>query len=43
MVKRVEKTDAEWKEKLTPEQFRVCRGKNTEPLAKVFNSAELSL
>jgi len=31
MVKRVEKTDAEWKEKLTPEQFRVCRGKNTEP------------
>jgi len=31
MVKRVEKTDAEWKEQLTPEQFRICRRKDTEP------------
>jgi peptide-methionine (R)-S-oxide reductase len=23
-------TDEEWKEKLTPEQFRICRGKGTE-------------
>jgi peptide-methionine (R)-S-oxide reductase len=25
------KTEQEWKEKLTPEQFRVCRQKGTEP------------
>jgi len=25
------KTDAEWREKLTPEQFRICRLKGTEP------------
>jgi len=28
--KRVEKTDAEWKELLTPEQFRITRLKGTE-------------
>ena len=31
MADRVEKTDAEWREKLTPEQYEVCRGKGTEP------------
>jgi len=31
MVERVEKTDTEWNEQLTPEQFRVCRKKDTEP------------
>jgi peptide-methionine (R)-S-oxide reductase len=29
--RRVEKTDAEWKELLTPEQFRITRKKSTEP------------
>lgn len=29
--RRVEKTDAEWKELLTPEQFRITRLKGTEP------------
>lgn len=28
--KRVEKTEAEWREKLTPEQFRITRQKGTE-------------
>jgi len=31
MVERIEKMDAEWNEQLTPEQFRVCRKKDTEP------------
>jgi len=30
-VKKVEKTDSEWRETLTPEQYRVCREKGTEP------------
>lgn len=29
--KRVEKTDAEWKTILTPEQYRIARRKGTEP------------
>ena len=27
---RVERTDEEWKERLTPEQYRIARGKGTE-------------
>ena len=30
-VKKIEKTDAEWRKELTPEQYRVCREKGTEP------------
>ena len=31
MADRIEKTDAEWREQLTPEQYRVMRQKGTEP------------
>ena len=31
MADRIEKTDAEWREQLTPEQYEVCRKKGTEP------------
>ena len=29
--RRIEKSDTEWAAELTTEQFRVCRGKETEP------------
>jgi len=30
MKEKIEKTDQEWKQELTPEQFHVCREKGTE-------------
>jgi len=30
MADQIKKTDAEWREQLTPEQFQVCRQKGTE-------------
>lgn len=31
MTDQIKKTDAEWRELLTPEQYRVCRQQGTEP------------
>jgi peptide-methionine (R)-S-oxide reductase len=31
MVPKIEKSEAEWREALSPEQYRVCREKGTEP------------
>jgi peptide-methionine (R)-S-oxide reductase len=31
MVEKIKKSDAEWQQELTPEQYRVCRMHGTEP------------
>ena len=31
MTEKFQKSDSEWKEKLTEEQFKICRKKGTEP------------
>ena len=31
MSEKFSKTDGEWKEQLSPEEYSICRKKNTEP------------
>ncbi len=41
MVRRVEKTDAEWRDELTPEQYEVCRQRGTEqPFTGKYDSCK---
>ncbi len=42
MKNKIQKTEDEWKKELTPEQYKVCRMKGTEPpfTGKYYNSKE---
>lgn len=31
MIEKIKRTDEEWRQTLTPEQFGICRNKGTEP------------
>ncbi len=41
-MKKIQKTEQEWKKELTPEQYQVCRMKGTEPpfTGKYYDSKE---
>ncbi|MBT8145644.1 MAG: peptide-methionine (R)-S-oxide reductase MsrB [Gammaproteobacteria bacterium] len=41
-MSKLDKTDQEWRQQLNPEQYRVCRGKGTEPAftGKYWDSKE---
>src|SRR5262245_12916365 len=45
MSDKIEKTDAEWKTELTPEQYQVCRMKGTEPpfTGEYYKTKELGM
>ena len=42
MTDKINKTDQEWRQQLTPEEYQVCRLKGTEPpfTGKYYNSKE---
>src|SRR5690242_10877575 len=42
MAEKIDKTEAEWKKELTPEQYYVCRNKGTEPpfTGQYYNSKQ---
>ncbi len=42
MSEKIQKTEEEWKKELTPEQYKVCRMKATEPpfTGKYYNSKQ---
>ena len=41
MTYKIFKTDEDWKEQLSPEQFRICRKKDTErPFTGIYNDCK---
>ena len=45
MKEKIQKTDEDWKKELTPEQYRVCRMKGTEPpfTGKYYHSKDTGM